>query len=208
MDEQLQQKIDEARAAGYTDEEINQYVQTMNQTVPEQKPMERTEQNAGLAEGIGGKALEYGAEAYAGKKLIVDPLMSAIKTRITPPAAGATLAPAIPQTQQATGTYGQPNLTLQQGGSAGQQAFNQMGQQLTKPPLPAPSMMQQGMNYAKQMQQIAASKVMPALNAASKAIIPAQMAMGVGYTSPEEIATLKAAEARKRAQGWKPLNER
>ena len=209
MDEQLQQKIDAARAAGYTDDEINQYVQTMDQTVPDQIPTQRSEQNAGLAEGIGGKALEYGAEAYAGKKLIVDPLISAIKTRITPPT--APIAPAVAQAQQATGTYGKPILTLQQGGiapNAGQQAFNQMGQQLTKTPLPSPSMMQQGMNYAKQMQQIAASKVMPALNVASKAIIPAQIAMGVGYTSPEEIAILKAAEARKRAQGWKPLNER
>ena len=162
------------------------------------------------------------AETLLGKKFLYDPLVDAIKNR-GGPIAPQTMPPAGMQqaTQtaaQSTGTYGKPNLTLQQGGiapNAGQQAFNQMGQQLTKTPLPSPSMMQpspsmmqQGMNYAKQMQQIAASKVMPALNVASKAIIPAQIAMGVGYTSPEEIAILKAAEARKRAQGWKPLNER
>lgn len=150
------------------------------------------------------------AEALLGKKFLYDPLVDAIKNR-GGPIAPQTMPPAVAPAQQATGTYGKPNLTLQQGGiapNAGQQAFNQMGQQLTKTPLPSPSMMQQGMNYAKQMQQIAASKVMPALNFASKAIIPAQIAMGVGYTSPEEIAILKAAEARKRAQGWKPLNER
>lgn len=34
------------------------------------------------------------------------------------------------------------------------------------------------------------------------------VAAGMFYTSPEEIAVLKAAEAKKRAQGWKPINER
>jgi hypothetical protein len=43
---------------------------------------------------------------------------------------------------------------------------------------------------------------------AAKALTPAMIAKELFYTSPEEIATLKAAEAKRRAAGWKPLNER
>jgi hypothetical protein len=43
---------------------------------------------------------------------------------------------------------------------------------------------------------------------AGKILTPALIAKELMYTSPEEIATLKAAEAKRRAQGWKPLNER
>jgi hypothetical protein len=64
------------------------------------------------------------------------------------------------------------------------------------------------MDISSQIRQLAASRVLPAVNMASKALLPAQMAMGVGYTSPDEIAVLKAAEAKKRATGWRPLNER
>jgi hypothetical protein len=43
---------------------------------------------------------------------------------------------------------------------------------------------------------------------AGKYLPVAMVAHELMYTSPEEIATLKAAEAKRRAQGWKPLNER
>ena len=75
-------------------------------------------------------------------------------------------------------------------------------------PTAAPSVLQRGMDISSQIRQLAASKVLPAVNMASKALLPAQMAMGVGYTAPDEIAVLKAAEAKKRATGWRPLNER
>ena len=98
-----------------------------------------------------------------------------------------------------------------------------MGQQMNRPmptgmgapqpatmaaPTAAPSMLQRGMDISSQIRQLAASKVLPAVNMASKALLPAQMAMGVGYTAPDEIAVLKAAEAKKRAASWRPLNER
>ena len=52
------------------------------------------------------------------------------------------------------------------------------------------------------VQRLALSKLLQAAGPA--------MAIGQGlfYTSPEEKAVMQAAEARKRAQGWKPLNER
>jgi hypothetical protein len=43
---------------------------------------------------------------------------------------------------------------------------------------------------------------------AGKYLPVAMVAHELMYTSPEEVATLKAAEAKRRAQGWKPLNER
>jgi hypothetical protein len=53
-----------------------------------------------------------------------------------------------------------------------------------------------------------ASKIVKNL-ALSKLLMPAaQVAANTYLTSPDEVATLKAAEAKKRAQGWKPLNER
>jgi hypothetical protein len=65
MDQELEKKIEEARQAGYSDEEINQYIQSLNQTqptvqadgtmqnapvVPPQEPMNRSEEYAGLGE--------------------------------------------------------------------------------------------------------------------------------------------------------------
>lgn len=99
MDEELQRKIEEARAAGYSDEEINQYVQSLNQppsttqpstfadgtpVVPQNEPMSRTEEYKGMAETALlplGKALTTGAELYAGKKLVFDPLVDAVRGR-------------------------------------------------------------------------------------------------------------------------------
>ena len=58
--------------------------------------------------------------------------------------------------------------------------------------------------------KLALSKVMQGMGgAALKNAGPlASMASNLFYTSPEEVAVLKAAEEKKRASGWKPLNER
>ena len=67
MDPILQQKINEAKAAGYSDEEIQQYLQAQPQPGQQPQPqqsqqglgnMNRSEENTGLLQGIGGKALE------------------------------------------------------------------------------------------------------------------------------------------------------
>jgi len=69
MDQDLQKKIDEARANGYTDEEIQQFLATKNQSVPSQVPIDRSEEYKGLAQGIGlnvgGDILSTGATAAA-----------------------------------------------------------------------------------------------------------------------------------------------
>lgn len=74
MDEQLQARIEEAKAAGYSDEEIQKYLQTKDQPLPAEKPIDRTEEYKGMATAIAPDALvtgaEIGAAGYAGKKLL------------------------------------------------------------------------------------------------------------------------------------------
>ena len=55
------------------------------------------------------------------------------------------------------------------------------------------------------VRKLALDKVLKSAGIAAGAY---ELGKGLFYTSPEEIAALKQAEARKRAQGWKPLNER
>jgi hypothetical protein len=103
MDADLQAKIDQARAEGYSDEEINRYLSTEGKSitgeavpatpvVAVQKPMDRSEEYMGLGEG----AALAGAAALAGKKLIFDPLkegaMSLFKNLAT---GGQPAAPAV-----------------------------------------------------------------------------------------------------------------
>ena len=74
MDEQLQARIEEAKAAGYSDEDIQKYLQTKDQPLPQEKPIDRTEEYKGMATAIAPDALitgaEIGAAGYAGKKLL------------------------------------------------------------------------------------------------------------------------------------------
>lgn len=107
MDQDLQRKIDEARAQGYTDEEINAYLS--NKPVEQQAPMDRSEEYKGLAQGVGLEALEKGALAvggyYGGKKLI-----ETLGEKLRQPPAGqagqAAMQQGAQQAMRATGTEG------------------------------------------------------------------------------------------------------
>ena len=124
MDQDLQKKIDEARANGYTDEEIQQFLATKNQSVPSQVPIDRSEEYKGLAQGIGlnvgGDILSTGATAAAvgagayGAKKAYDALTAS---------RGA---------QQAAQQVGQ-QAAARATGTTGQQTFSQMTKQLTDP---------------------------------------------------------------------------
>ena len=124
MDQDLQKKIDEARANGYTDEEIQQFLATKNQSVPSQVPIDRSEEYKGLAQGIGlnvgGDILSTGATAAAvgagayGAKKAYDALTAIL---------GA---------QQAAQQVGQ-QAAARATGTTGQQTFSQMTKQLTDP---------------------------------------------------------------------------
>ena len=165
MNEELQRKIEEAKANGYSDEEIQQYLSTGPQQVQPQQPIDRSEEYAGLAQGAAGKAgqyaLEYGvpgAAAYYGvKKIFGKPS--------APPAAPT--APVRPE----------PLLNEKWDRALG---VRQQGQ---------PSMLQRGMEYADKVRQIAMDKVMQNASTIGKtglgaaaAVIPGNI--GQSYNFP------------------------
>ena len=178
MDPTLQTKIDEAKANGYTDEEINAYLGSQSTPAPQQGlgPMDRSEEYAGLAQGMGmnavGNVLEYGVPAAAavyGVKKLVD----AYKGPVSP-----AQATQMSQATQAAKNVGQ---AVRATGTGGAGAFNQMANQLgnntlqfpkgpvsptqvtapttVAPQTQAPGMMRQSLDYVNKMRQIAAEKV-------------------------------------------------
>jgi hypothetical protein len=182
MDPQLQARIDEARANGYSDQEINDYIASQGtptpaetasaagQPVSQYQPIDRSQEYLGLAQGTGLKALETGAELYVGYRLGKSLIGAAGRAMngSTPSAPAAPMAPVEPA-KPVTFTGG------------ANPAFDK---ELDRP---------YGIiNQAQSIvQKLALSKLLPA----------AQVGACLLYTSPEEIATLKAAEARKRALG-------
>lgn len=178
-----------AKADGYTDEEIQAYLAAQNTPTPAQtasaagvpvptvQPIDRSAEYLGMTQGMGLKGLETAAELYAGKKLVVDPVLNAIRNRGAP----TPMSPA-------------------------EQTFNTLRtppEVLNAPPVGGPAA-QQGSTFIQRMtSQFApmAARVAPVLSGLNKALPAAQVGMGLFYTSPEEMATLRAAEARRRQQG-------
>ena len=158
---------------------------------------------AGIGAGIGlaNQALQsplgHLAEGAAG----LGYLGNKINQLRTPPAAGPAvpMAPAQQAAQQAV-NGGRPNLTVQPGG-AGPVVPEGV------PAMPAAQAAETGIiSQARNIvQRLALDKVLKGAGIAAGAY---QLGQGLFGTSPEEIAVMKQAEARKRAQGWKPLNER
>lgn len=95
MDE-LEQKKQEARDAGYSEDEINAYLGVKDTPVPQTPAPDRSEEYTGLGQGIAGKAIETAAELYAGKKLIVDPIRNAISNRGAVAPTGSATGPVAP----------------------------------------------------------------------------------------------------------------
>lgn len=181
MDPELQKRIEEARANGYTEEEIQRYLST-SQTNPvqPQRPIDRSEEYKGLAQGVGlqtvGNVLDVGATAAAvgagayGAKKAYDYFTGSRAAQQS-----AQQAARLPQQMASRAT-----------GTGGQGAFNQMTSQLTDnrvrfptgqpvapttpttPTAPAAptvspqqqSMVQRGMEYATKIREVAMNKVM------------------------------------------------
>ena len=145
----MEKRIQEARDAGYSEEEIQAELAILQGApapeVQPQTPIDRSEEYAGLAQGMGAKgameAAKYaaigGAGVYGLKK--VGDMMRA------PPA--APISPA----QQTFNTLAASD--AQNAARAAQQT--------------QPSVVQRGMDYARQMQKIAAEKVMQGAQAAA-----------------------------------------
>ena len=187
MDPQLQQKIEEARAAGYTDDEINQYLATQNQPVQEQQPINRNEEYTGLAEGMGTQgaltAAKYATMGAAGGAALAgfNKLMNGPKT---PPS----ITPIAPSTLPLPAT--EPMATI------GNAAWDQ---RLRQPPATPPT---STVDYAtKVIKNIALNKVMQGAGALSKMLPAATVGANLFGTGADEIAILKAAEEKRKQQG-------
>lgn len=121
--------------------------------------------------------LGYATEAIAGKKFVLDPVLDAIKNRggpVAPPAAPMP-APAAPAIQVPANTGGLPRPNISAPGTPAQtfEALRSPAPRMTPvleaPPAAAqqPGIMQRGMDYARQMQRVAADKVMQGARAAA-----------------------------------------
>jgi len=197
--------VEAAKADGYTDEEIQRYMETKDQPLPAEVPRTRGEEQLGVVASAIPDVVKYGLEAYAGKKLIVDPLLEMYKNRggpVSPSQMGQAAAQNVGQAAQAT-QAGQTAQNVGQAvratGTGGAGAFNQMANQLGNntiqfpkgavspaqitPPTQAPGMMQRGMDYASQVRQAAAQRIMPAMGQAGQAMSQAGSMFGKGLTA-------------------------
>jgi hypothetical protein len=216
MDPELQQKIDEARENGYSEQEIQTYLQSLNTPTPAEQAaatgasvstvenIDRSAEYTGLTQGaiippvvsgIGTGLVAYGT--YQGAKYLAPKIIDAVKkyrgvSSIPPNSmvgpmqnSNTPISSAAQRVPITTGPVAPPGMSA---------------------PAPAPAAPAPQISNAKNIvQKLALDKILPAMgNMASKALPAAQVAAGLFYTSPEEIAILKAAEEKKKqAQGIK-----
>lgn len=186
-----------AKADGYTDEEIDQYLATKDQPLPPEQPRDRSEEQLGTAQAVGTGALTavapyalgvpaaaVGYKMYSAAnnatdaaKALADAKMAseqgiaqrAAARGLTPPPA----APAVPT-----------------------QAPVQTAPVQTTPTAPAQAPQMQAAKSI--VQKLALDKILKGAGVAGAVY---GLGQGLFGTSPEEIATLKAAEARRKQLG-------
>ena len=150
MDEKLQAQIDEAKAQGYTDEQIKEYLNPTPVARPDQAKdesggpvspfVDRSAEAVGTGQYAAAEAAKYatlgGGAVYGAKKIA-----QAIRGPVTP-------GPVAPNNLPITGSAAHTEAIIQ---SPSGQA-----------PSRAPTIMERGVNIAKKMQEVAASRVLPA----------------------------------------------
>jgi len=147
--------VEAAKADGYTDEEIQQYLATKDQAIPEEKPIDRQDEKIGVMTSVVPDAVKYGLEGaglYAGGKALANAFRG--------PGAGAMAAPPVAVPPPPPITPAQQTFNALKATDA--ENFARTTQQ--------PSVVQRGINYAQQMQKIAAEKVMAGARAAGPAV--------------------------------------
>lgn len=190
-----------ALQAGYTEEEIDSYLQDQAGSAPPPPPASTAEvgeppaptttvtpagegnyaptaATAGLAAAGAAvpAALGYGAAKFGGR------MMEAAKNLV-----GGTNVPVTPPPP--------PN-----------PAAIQLPPSVTPAAQKMPAAQVPQMDAARSIvQKLALDKVLKGAGIAGGAY---ELGKGLFYTSPEELAALKRQEAQRRAQGWKPINER
>ena len=228
-DKELQDKIAEAKAAGYTDEEIRAY---LNPEAPVQQPKDRSQEYTAMGQfgvlGAGEKlgelavdAAKYALPAYGAYKG-----GQAIANRLPTPVAPPTPPSSNLIVPQNVGAGPRPTVVPNVTPGTPAQTFEALGDRYS-PRVTAPTtvpatnvpqaQMQAGsfldniaQKYGTMSQKVAPvlQKAAPMLEGAGRLLAPAMIAKELFYTSPEERAILQRAENEKRAKGWRPINER
>ena len=177
--------VEAAKADGYTDEEIQQYLATKDQPLPPEPPRDRYDEKIGTLTSVIPDAVKYGLEG-AGLYATGKGLIGAIQNRGGPPTAPPTIPAVTPPVT--------PPMT------PAEQTFNTLktpASVLNAPPPQPPS----SGNYMQRMSGLAA-KYAPVAGKMAKGagILGAGLALGQGLfgTSDEDLATLRAADERKR----------
>jgi len=207
---ELEAKMQEARDAGYSEEEIQNYLankQTPIEDLRNQPTMDRHEQNVGMGQAAGGlgaenlinageKVIEYGAPAYGAYKAIQHFRGGPVAPTTTQPA----VQPNVQQLQTAV-NGGRPNLQVQTGGQGPVEPTKPL---TYEPPTAMPeaaqtsraaSLAEQGMAYAKQMRDIAAQF-------AKANAMKLGVGAGLAAYSPSLNANEEQELARRRAMGY------
>ena len=159
-----------AKADGYTDEEIDQYLATKDQPLPPDRPIDRSEEQMGTAQAVG-TGMATAVAPYA----------------LAAPAAygGYRMYNAAKQGAEAAKALADAKMASEQGIAQRALAKANVGMPVqtpvsapvvpTAPPAPTmapapaqPSVMQRGTELAAKMREIAAQKVMPAMGQAGQ----------------------------------------
>lgn len=153
------------------------------------------------AVGVGGSKLYNAWDASAkAAQALADAKMASEQGIAQRAAAKQGMAPAARPSVYATPTYNQPVANMPATPVAPQAPMSAPVAQA------APQAETGVINSARSIvQKLALDKVLKGAGIAAGAY---EMGKGLFSTSPEEIEIMRQAEARKRAQGWKPLNER
>lgn len=187
MDENLQAKIQEARDAGYSDEEIQQYLASKSQPLPQEQPIDRSGEYGATAMAAIPTAIELGAAGYGVKKLTDAFRGAPAPSTGTQPGSAMDIAKRF--TTPSSGPVA-PNPTVSP-------SYTAPAQQAAKPGL-----IEQGSRYAKEMQRIAAEKVMQTARAAApaaRAVAPAAIGLGA-LTFSGGLNTNEEEELKRRRQ--------
>ena len=195
---------------GATPTPLNQGMGTSN---PELSPGQQAIAAGETALNVANQALQtplgHAAEAYTGyravAKPVIDQYLAAKAAMANPAQAAAPVAQPAPKLSVVNG--GMPAASPQTSAMPNRVSYNMPGMGAA----PAAAQPPSGTNFMSRMSQLA-NQYLPVAKTAGKVLGGAAAGYELGknlfYTNPEEIATMRAAEAQRRAQGWKPLNER
>lgn len=201
MNPEMERRIQAARDAGYSEEEIQAELAILQGTaqppaVEPQTPIDRSEEYTGLGQGLGLEAAKLAALGYGGKKLILDPLVNMVRGPVAPPqatppgATGRILGQVVGQpssmppadiARPPVSTGGSP------AGTSGYAGSNPAMREMAARQAAQQSALQRGMEYTDRIRQIAMDKVLQTsqrVAPVARAMAPAAAGLGAMLYSP------------------------